>query len=175
MPARDSASIRQSLLDGEQVQDTILRLVASGELDEAQGAELARRAPVIAADCGYILGHLGSHLGIGAVRAILVFIPLGSVLRASWVAGSRLYETVRGNSDRARIHSLKVFLIAAIPFAGYFSYLVPLRASHEDAAYLYANHISFIRYDASLAVLLSGKPALVQRLVERMVGASPAP
>jgi hypothetical protein len=86
---------------------------------------------------------------------------------------SRLVETLRGKPDRARIHSLRVFLIAAIPFAGYFAYLIPLRQEHPQAAYLFANHIAYLRYDASLNDLLRDKPAFLRRLLERIVGATP--
>ncbi len=163
-------SLRRALLDSEQVEKTILRLVEDGQLGVAQGAELARQLPEIINHSGYILGHLGAHLGIGALRSIMIALPLGSLLRSSWVAGSRLYETLRRNPEKARIHSLPVFLIAIIPFAGYFSYLLPLRAAHADAAYLYANHVAYLRYDTPLAALLSDKPAPLRRLVERIVG-----
>jgi len=169
----NSKSFRRALLDPSQVEITIMRLVASGELEEVIGAELQNKLPEIANDCGYVLRHLSAHFGIGALRSILFFLPLGSLLRASWVVLSRLVETLRGKPDRARIHSFRVFLIAAIPFAGYFAYLVPLRREHPQAAYLYANHIAYLRYDASLNDVMHDKPAFLCRLLKRIVGATP--
>jgi len=116
-----TTSFRKALLDTEQVQQTILRLVEHGTLSETRGALLRQRLPDMVRECGYIIGHLGAHLGIGAVRSIMIALPLGSLLRCSWVAGSRVYETPRWNPEKARIQSLLVFLIAAISFAGYFS------------------------------------------------------
>lgn len=165
-----TTSFRRALLDTEQVQQTILRLVADGELSEARGALLGQRLPEMVRECGYIIGHLGAHLGIGALRSIMIVLPLGSLLRCLWVAGSRAYETLRRNPEKARIHSLLVFLIAAIPFAGYFSYLVPLRRAHDDAAYVYANHVAYLRYGTSLDAVLREKPAPLRRVVERILG-----
>ncbi len=144
----NSKSFRRALLDPSQVEITIMRLVASGELEEVIGAELQNKLPEIANDCGYVLRHLSAHFGIGALRSILFFLPLGSLLRASWVVLSRLVD-------------------------GYFAYLVPLRREHPQAAYLYANHIAYLRYDASLNDVMHDKPAFLCRLLKRIVGATP--
>ena len=109
-------------------------------------------------DSAYVLGHLGAHLGIAAIRVGFPLLPIGSLGRSLWVLGSRLVETLRGRPERAHVHSVTVFVVALIPFVGYCAYVVALRRVSEDAAYLYLNHVSYSRNGESFDLFLARRP-----------------
>ncbi len=158
---------RAQLLDERNLRPTIDRLVAEGRVSSDRGAALHRDLPRTIKASSYVLKHLGAHLAIGAIR-VGVPLPIGSIGRVLWVSGSRAYETLYGTRERARVHSLPVLGIAAIPFLGYGAYLLPLRRQSEDAAYLYANHLSYARYDCCMEKVLESKPRLVRKLGRRL-------
>ena len=142
MPLRQKIEQAQSgVADVGGLQTTLDRLVADGEIS-AESAEALREAlPDQLRTARYVLRHLGAHVGIGVVFAFdLVPLPLGTIARMSWVAGNRLVESIRGNRAHARIHSLAVFLIAAVPWFGYAAYLLPLRRQSPELAFVLANH-----------------------------------
>jgi len=158
------------LLDREQLGQTIDRLVADGDLPSERAASLRADLDDALPRSQYVLKHLGAHLGIGAVFAFDVIpLPLGTVSRVLWVVGSRIYESLRGTPEQARIHSLGVFLIAAIPLLGYGAYLLPLRRVSEQTAYLYANHVAYTHRGQSLARILASKPRILKRLTHCFV------
>ena len=150
----DEAEAR--LADVDALERTLRQLVAEGEISE-QHAETLRVAVRSQLESSrYVLRHLGGHLTIGVVFAFdLVPLPLGTIARVSWVAGSRLVETARRNRERARVHSAGVLLVAAIPWLGYSAYLLPLRRRHRELAFVLANHTWLARtgrtYERSLA------------------------
>lgn len=118
----------------------------------------------------YIIGHLCAHLAIGLIFSFdLVPLPLGTISRGAWVAGNRIIATVRGRPDQAKIHSWTVLFVSLIPFAGYFAYLIPLRATNADAAYLYANHVSYLRSDCALRQFVLQRPVWQRRLMQRLL------
>jgi hypothetical protein len=141
---------------------TLDRLEKEGDLSSARAAGMRAVLAETVRDSAYVVGHLGAHLGIAALRVWLPLLPIGSIGRSLWVLGSRLVETARGRLDRARVHSLTVFLVALIPFLGYCAYVVALRRVNEDAAYLYANHISYARNGESFESFLARRPAWIQ-------------
>jgi hypothetical protein len=157
---------RREDIDEPHLAATIDRLVADGELTAEDAERLRLGLPDMVRQSGYILRHLGAHLAIGAIFAFDVIpLPLGSLSRGGWVIANRVYEEIRRNPDRARIHSLVVLGAALVPFVGYFAYLIPLRSRNAEAARLYANHISYRRWGKSLHAALAGKPRWMQRLV----------
>lgn len=135
------ARARGHLIDPNALAETVERLSADGVISDVAASSLKAKLPSHIDGSRYILGHLGAHLGIAAVFAFdFIPLPLGTVSRVSWVAGNRVIEHVRGNPSRARMHSLPVFLIAAIPFLGYGAYLFPLRKESIELAFVLANH-----------------------------------
>jgi len=113
----------------------------------------------------YILGHLGAHLVIGATFAFdLVPLPLGVITRVAWVGGNRVVESLRGRFERARVHSLGVLLIAAIPWIGYAAYLLPLRKRSSELAFMLANHTWLARTGRSYEDYLATMHSPVRRL-----------
>jgi len=166
----------RAAIDEPQLRATIDRLQSEGELSPADAERLRAALPEVVAQSGYILRHLGAHLTIGVIFAFdVVPLPLGSLARGVWVLSSRLYEQVRGTRDRARVHSLTVLGVSLVPFVGYFAYLIPLRTANAEAAFLYANHVSYRRSGQSLSVYLSRKPRWMQRLVRWTVSAETPP
>jgi hypothetical protein len=164
---------RREPIDEPHLRETIDRLEADGELSTDDAERLRAALPELVAQSAYILRHLGAHLTIGVIFAFdVVPLPLGSLSRGMWVLSSRLYEQVRGTRERAQVHSLTVLGVSLIPFAGYFAYLIPLRSANADAAFLYANHVSYRRSGQSLSVYLSRKPRWMQRLVRWTVSAT---
>ncbi|MDZ4686491.1 MAG: hypothetical protein SH850_15590 [Planctomycetaceae bacterium] len=157
---------RREPIDEPHLAATIDRLVADGELTAEDADPLRLALPEMVRQSAYILRHLGAHLTIGVIFAFDVIpLPLGSLSRGGWVVINRIYEEARRDRDRARVHSLIVLGVALVPFVGYFAYLIPLRASNADAAFLYANHVSYRRSGQSLKTSLSRKPRWMQRLV----------
>ena len=113
---------------------------------------------------GYILKNLGAHLSIGVVFAFdVVPLPLGTIGRVGWVAGARIVETLRNRPQRARIHSMGVFLIAAIPWFGYAAYLLPLRRQSGELAFVIANHSWRQRTGRTYEEFLAGASAPMRR------------
>ena len=151
---------------------TVARLHDEGHITSEQAERLRVALSGVTTQTNYIIRNLAVHLGIGASKVIIP-LPIGSLLRGGWVAMARTTETIRRRPDHARIHSLPVFLISCIPFAGYLGYIVALRRHDPDAALLYANHISILRYDQPLEDVLRTKPMLIQRIVRQAVGTSP--
>ncbi len=139
--SRSLGDARSRLVDTESLEQTLQRLRADGEISEEQSAFLRATLRKQLDGSRYVLGHLGAHFAIGAVFAFdLIPIPLGTIARVCWVAGSRLVESVRGNRERAKVHSAGVLVIAAVPWLGYAAYLLPLRRESSELAFVLANH-----------------------------------
>jgi hypothetical protein len=168
---REAIGERQKwLLDPSELSSTIERLRADELLSDAEATELRETLPLTISRSAYILRHLAAHLAIGVVFAFDVIpLPIGTVARVTWVVGNRIYEAVLGNRERARVHSLAVMAIAAIPWLGYAAYLLPLRRASDEAAYLYANHLSYSSRGCSVSELVSSRSKLVQRLTTWLV------
>lgn len=163
--------LRRELTSEPRLRETIERLRESGELTADEAERLAACLAQTLQDSQYILRHFGAHLAIGAIFSYdIVPLPLGSMSRAAWVAAHRIYESIRRRPERASVHSLVVLGVSAIPFAGYLAYLIPLRARSAEAAYVYANHVTYFRSGCSFRAYLDRKPAWFARFVRRLVG-----
>lgn len=162
-------AIHRDLHDEARLLATVERLLQAQQISPEQAERLRVALAGVTTQTNYILRNLAVHLGIGASKVILP-LPIGAFLRGGWVALARTGETIRKRPDHARVHSLPVFLISCIPFAGYLGYIVALRRHDPDAALLYANHISILRYDSPLEDVLRTKPRFVQQIVRRAVG-----
>ena len=161
---------RDRILDPHALEATLARLGGDGLLEPDQVDELRAALPAELASSRYVVGNLGAHLGIGVVFAFdVVPLPLGTISRVAWVAGARIVETVRGRKERARVHSIGVFLIAAIPLAGYAAYLLPLRRESLPVAWLLANHLAFERAETSWGEWTSRWPGPLPRLAHWLV------
>jgi hypothetical protein len=161
---------RGGLIDPAALLQTLERLASDGLIPEERAAVLRAGLPHQIESSRYVLGHLGAHLGIGAVFAFdLVPLPLGTIGRVSWVAGNRVVEQLRGNRARARVHSLGVFLIAAIPFLGYAAYLLPLRRQSRELTFLLANHTWLARTGRTYEEFVAGRSAPVRRAARWLV------
>jgi hypothetical protein len=164
------ARARGGLVDPEALRETLERLTAEGSLSHERAAELRSRLDDQIDRSRYVLGHLGAHLGIAAVFAFDVIpLPLGTLSRVSWVAGNRVVEQLRGNTARARVHSLPVFLIAAIPLLGYAAYLLPLRRQSSELTFLLANHSWLARTGRTYEQFVSDTYRPVRRLARWLV------
>ncbi len=166
----DSIRAFQNALHDEWLLATTIELLRdAGEVSEEHAERLRNVLSELTATTNYIVRHLAVHLGIGASKLILP-LPIGAFLRGAWVAFARAVETLRRRPEQARVHSLPVFLVACIPFFGYLAYIVALRRHDPDAALLYANHLSYLRYDMPLEEVLRDRPRLIRRIVRRAVG-----
>ena len=164
------ARARGRLIDADALAQTLERLSAEGAISEARAASLRASLPGHIERSGYILSHLGAHLGIAAVFAFdLVPLPLGTVSRVSWVAGNRLVEHVRGNPSRARVHSVAVLLIAAIPLLGYGAYLLPLRRQSTELAFVLANHTWLVRTGRTYEQFVANTYSPIRRIARWLV------
>jgi hypothetical protein len=168
------AARRRELLQAPGFERTLVRLGDDGLLTAEEVAALRGDLPRLLADSGYVLRHLGAHAAIASVFLFDVIpLPLGTVCRVLWVAGSRAFESVFGTPERARVHSLPVFLVAAIPGLGYAAYLIPLRRHDETAAFLFANHLSYALFDATAEGVVARSPRPLRRLARRLIPARP--
>jgi hypothetical protein len=177
MPRATRSSFRQlfednlsRLADPVALSATIARLEADGLLSESAAEDLRCELPETLEKSAYVLRHLAAHLAIGAIFAFdLIPLPLGTIGRVLWVMGNRFYESTLGTRERARVHSLGVLGIAAIPWLGYAAYLLPLRRASDEAAYLYANHLSYTRRGSAAETLLATKPPFVRRMASWLI------
>ena len=164
------AGARGSLIDPEALVQTLEHLSSEGAISEARAAALRTSLPRHVESSRYILSHLGAHLGIAAVFAFdLAPLPLGTVSRVSWVAGNRAIEQLRGNASRASVHSLAVFLVAAIPLLGYGAYLLPLRRQSTELAFVLANHTWLVRTGRTYEHFVANTYRPVRRIARWLV------
>jgi hypothetical protein len=164
------ARARGRLIDPDALAETLERLSAEGAISEARAVSLRANLPGHIDSSRYIVGHLGAHLGIAAVFAFdLVPLPLGTVSRVSWVAGNRLVEHLRGNPSRARVHSLAVFLVAAIPLLGYGAYLLPLRRQSAELTFVLANHTWLVRTGRTYEQFVANTYSPIRRIARWLV------
>jgi hypothetical protein len=168
------AARRRELLQTPGFERTLTRLDADGVLTREEAASLHAALPELLAESGYVLRHLGAHAAIASVFLLDVIpLPLGTLSRVLWVAGSRAYETLFGTPERARIHSLLVLGIAAIPGLGYAAYLLPLRRQNERAAFLFASHMSYALFDAPSEALVARSPRALRGFARRLLPGPP--
>jgi hypothetical protein len=154
----------------QQLLATVDRLHLDNEITDLQALRLRAELPIQYPQSRYVLKHFGAHLSIGVVFAFdVVPLPLGTIARVGWVAGARLTEMVRGNYDRARLHSLQVLLVAAIPWLGYVAYLIPLRKKNRSLAFVLANAAWMQRTGQSFEAALRRRSAVMSRLARRLV------
>jgi hypothetical protein len=169
------AARRREWLATPGLERTIARLGDDGLLTQEEAGRLHEELPRVLAESGYVLRHLGAHAAIASVFLFdVVPLPLGTVCRVLWVAGSRVYETLLGSPERARVHSLLVLGIAAIPGLGYAAYLVALRKQSERAAFLFANHMSYSLFGAPSEVLIARSPRTLRGIARRLLPARPS-
>ena len=115
----------------------------------------------------YILGHLSGHLVIGVLFAVdPTPLPLGTVARSLWVMAARLIEEFRQRKQLARIHSLRIFLIAAIPLIGYSAYFFALRRQSPELSAVAFNSFCLWRYQAPASQATEKLPAFVSRMLQ---------
>ena len=148
------------------LRETLAKMAAEGRIDRAKEEYINSRLEEWVEDSRYVLLNLGIHISIGLVRftAIPIPLPIGSILRALWVAANRIYYTIRRDAHRSRVHSTVVFLFAAVPFLGYFAYTIPLKERSEYLTYLYAEHVSYSLYNKTLEEKLENAPGFIKRI-----------
>jgi hypothetical protein len=167
---------QRELTSEPRLRESIERLRQDGCLSVSEAERLQLSLPELLRNSHYVLRHLGAHFAVGVIFAFdFLPLPMGMISRGLWVIGNRIYETVRGHREEAAVHSLPVFGVALVPFVGYFAYLIPLRARNADAAYLFANHLTYLRSGCSLEAYLAKKPAWLGRLVRSIVSTAPKP
>ena len=161
---------KSSLPTHEELLATIDLLLEKGDVTAFQADALRTQFPGQMEGSQYVLKNLGAHLSIGVIFAFdVVPLPLGTIARVAWVAGAKITELLRGNLERARVHSLGVFLIAAVPWFGYAAYLLPLRRDSRELSFLLANHTWLARTGITYEEFIRSKPAIVGRFARRVV------
>jgi len=161
---------RYLFTDRDSIESTINRLVDDKLVTPDKGDLLKRNLSGTIRQSRYILLNLGAHMAIGAIFSFdIVPLPLGTISRVLWVAGNRIYSEVKRDDEKKKVHSITVLIVSAIPWIGYFAYTLPLKKVSEDAAYLYANHITYERKNESLVGYIKGKPAIIRRILERLL------
>lgn len=141
-------------------------MVSDGKLGKEKEQYIHAHLEEWVDDSKYILLNLGVHIGMGFIRftAMPFPLPIGSTLRGLWVMGNRMYCNLRLDWHRKKVHSLFVLGFAIIPFLGYFAYTIPLRRKSEYLTYLYAQHISYLIYDATVEDKLKKVPGFIRNI-----------
>jgi hypothetical protein len=161
---------RASLPSLPELERTIGELQADEMISEAQALQLRECLEEQLAGSGYVLKNLAVHLSIGVVFAFdVVPLPLGTIGRVGWVTFARLVETVRGNPEKARVHSPGVFLIAVIPWFGYAAYLLPLRRDSKELAFVIANTSWKARTGKSYEQFVASTSAVMSKFARWLV------
>ena len=160
---------KPELLSNAALSQSVERMRNEEILTLAEQRDIVEHIPADLQDARYILKHLGAHLAIGGFRAAtMIPLPIGTIGRPLWVLSWRITETLKGNSARASVHSLPVFLFALLPFLGYSAYLIALRKSNERFAFIMANHLCYARRDMNAADFYQGR-SIVGRWLMRVV------
>ncbi|MBM3176075.1 MAG: hypothetical protein FJ022_07200 [Chloroflexi bacterium] len=163
-------NFRRLYTDRDSIESTVNRLLDDKLIPPERADLLKRNLPDTIRQSRYILLNLGAHMAIGAIFSFdIVPLPLGTISRVLWVAGNRIYSEVKRDDEKKKVHSVTVLIVSAIPWIGYFAYTLPLKKVNEDAAYLYANHITYERKKESLVKYIQGKPAIIRRILERLL------
>jgi len=161
---------RHLFTDRDNIESTVNRLLVDKLISPDRADLLKRNLSDTLRQSKYILLNLGAHMAIGAIFSFdIVPLPLGTISRVLWVAGNRIYSEVKRDDEKKKVHSLAVLIVSAIPWIGYFAYTLPLKKVNEDAAYLFANHITYERGNESLVNYINGKPAIIKRILERFL------
>ena len=163
-------SKRANIPDIAELQGAVEHLLSEDIISEDQAAILLRHMDGQFDQSGYILKNLGVHLSIGAIFAFdIIPLPLGTIGRMGWVCIARVAEIVKRNSEKARVHSLGVFLIAAIPWFGYAAYLLPLRKESKELAFVLANYTWRKRTGQTYEQFVDSKSNSLSRLARWIV------
>lgn len=120
----------------------------------------------------YILVNLGVHLAIGCTVGLFTGpIPVGVFPRGAWTIGNRIYNELKGNKEKAKVHSFGVLGWSSIPIpvVNYFGYLLPLKKINETAALVYGEHITRIMKGKTLGEYLENKPNFIQSMVKKAI------
>ncbi|MDG1943948.1 MAG: hypothetical protein P8J17_06800 [Halioglobus sp.] len=154
----------------EELEATIHDLRDGGTITPAHAKHLEQHVVEQMDQSKYVLKNLAGHLTIGVVFAFdVVPLPFGTIARVTWVAVARILETLRGNVERARVHSLGVFLIAVIPWFGYAAYLLPLREHSRELAFVLANHSWMDRTGDTYESFILSKPKPIAKFARWLV------
>lgn len=164
------ADFRHLFTDRDSIESTINKLTDDKLIPPNRGVSLKRNLPDTIRQSRYILFNLGAHMAIGAIFSFdIIPLPMGTISRVLWVVGNRIYNEVKRDDEKRKVHSVGVLVVSAIPWVGYFAYILPLKKVNEDAAYLYANHITYERSSESLVRYIEGKPAIIRRILEKLL------
>jgi len=108
----------------------------NGEYDRETYESLLADLPVWFQRSEYIIRQVRAHLTILVIQ-VSFLLPIGILGRSGWVLGNRLFYAIKRCQDRAKVHSMQVFLMSLVPSIGYFSYFLALKDKHPILAYAY--------------------------------------
>ena len=157
----------QKIRSKKELQETVEDLVDKGILSEQEANNLDSNGMT-----RYAAANLGVHLAIGFTAGLFTGpIPVGLFPRGAWTIGNRIYHSLKGNKEKAKIHSLGVLGWSSIPIpvVNYFGYLLPLKKINEKNALVYGEHMIRVMKGKSLGDYLDGRNKLVRGLVKRAV------
>ena len=155
----------------ESIQKTIERMLSENHIDVLQKDYLKENIEIQFEDVRYILKNLSAHVFIGIVFAFdLIPLPLGTISRVIWVIINRLnYSIINYDPQKLKVHNLKVLFFSAIPWVGYFSYLLPIIQIDKTMLKLYTNHICYQLKNKSYTAYMMDCPIIIQKLSKRII------
>lgn len=162
---------QENIFSIDSLNRTVDRMIHEKQMTLKQNESIRKKINSGGKDVKYILKNLSAHVFIGVIFAFDVIpLPLGTISRVCWVAGNRFFTTfMKIDKDKQQVHNFKVLFFSAIPWVGYFAYLIPLMKIDTSLTNLYANHISYHIKDKSFNSYLLESPKLTQKLFEFVI------
>ena len=122
----------------------------------------------------YILANLGVHIALGCAFGLTTGpIPFGFIPRGAWTISNRVYHEIKGNKEKAKVHSLGVWLWSGtplpLPVFNYFGYIIPLKKTNETCALVYGEHITRVMKGEPLGKYLNSKGKITRGLVKKVI------
>ena len=153
------------VLSEQALLETVAKLLEEGQISNSKANEIRETITEHLDKANYILRHLAAHLSIGVVFAFDPLpLPLGTFARVGWVISARITETVRHRRDQARVHSLRITAISAIPLFGYSAYFFALKEHSPAVAVLAVNSYSLWKTGKTASHAAERLPKPVRRI-----------
>lgn len=164
--------LTKELLDSNKILVTVEEVKKKGYISDDIYKNITSNLDKWTLESKYIISNLAVHIGILVFRYTFFQIPIPFVapaMRSAWTLGNRVYYQIKGDKEKAKIHSWKVFLATNIPYIGALAYILPLKEKNEYLPYIYAQHICFMKKGKSLEEVLENSSGFRKRRLKMLI------
>ena len=97
----------KSLTNKDEVLKTVEQLRKQRHISDELSDKIASELPNWIKDSEYVIFNLGVHMATAAFRFTFIPVPLpiGIILRDSWILGNKAYFKLQGNKEKAAVHA----------------------------------------------------------------------